>query len=681
MMDRERTLSQSSGARGRRRRTLVASLLAAALIAIAFACWAEWRHSAQLVAGLPSLDQALRRGGASPEAASLELDALAEVAARVSAAGNSPLGLSAYLGRFGPVAVAQGRYAAAADALLPALLAGALEDALASEGGSAPLYDTLRTLAILRGEAPWQPEFVEGWLADRAAVDPVLGGLAPHVAALSGPPRALDAPDPDLVDPALAIVAEGDPTAMAFLELARDARIRALPAWSPADIPGLTPLLVRRSGRPVESALPGLFTAAGWAAAGAGAAAEAVRRAEVERNRLLGPAAALPATTLPATEQAVLGELQRHTLDAWSAELADLRVRPFTDRSVALLTSRALAQPGSPLEQLFLAALHEAGAGDPTRGRFDQFRIAAALGPTAHFVEEGHMSELTRLFAGLERTVTALDADADLEGRRLMDAPARSAAIAALDQAPRPVAAVVEDVLAETGAGREGLRKPRAALVWQRDLAGACRFALAARYPFVTGPDAGLALVAALIRPDGTLNRFRSAELASLLDTSATPWHWRPEARLAGFDPLSADFLERAAAAGDALFPTGGVDLTLTSLDPRTAATASVGGVTVPLDGAEEPWTLNWPGPQPQAGFGVAIATGTTVERRSWEGPWGLLHFLDETGIRALDGGRDYRLDVRLSRTGAPLALAFASPANPVEARGLIAGLACPQML
>ena len=120
------------------------------------------------------------------------------------------------------------------------------------------------------------------------------------------------------------------------------------------------------------------------------------------------------------------------------------------------------------------------------------------------FVEQGHMAEIARLFAGLNVALSALDADAEVGRRRLMDVQARAASIATLNQAPRLLAQIVEDVLAQTTASQEGLLKPRAALVWQRDLAGACRFALADRYPFAPGPDADLGLVADLIGPSGS---------------------------------------------------------------------------------------------------------------------------------------------------------------------------------
>ena len=660
---------------GRVRWGLVAPLLFLAALA-GWAVWSEWRYSDRLLATMPEVDRAVRMGEATPGAAAQQLDAIAAAAAAVEAgAAQSPLGLAAHLGRFGPVAAARARYTAAVDALLPRLLGAAIADTLATEGGSLALYDMLRTLAILEGEAPWQPGFLSGWMSDWAGSDPALKALARHAGALSGPPVDLPGQDAELLGQARAIAAEGDPAAFAFLELARDPVMQALPGWSPTDVAGLATVLVRRSGRPIDLAIPGLFTAAGWSATTNGAGRDAALRAAAEAARVTGKI-----TEAPVSEEVLLEELQLRTLEAWSDELADLRVKPFTDQPGALLISGTLGGSGSPLEALFRAVWQETGGGDRRRSHPNQQRIAAWFGPMIQFVEQGHMAEIARLFAGLNVALSALEADAEVGRRRLMDVQARAASIAALNRAPRLLVQIVEDVLAQTGASQQHL-KPPAALAWQRDLAEACRSALAGRYPFTSGPDADLGSVAAMIGPDGALVRFLEGELAPLLDRNEIPWRWKPEPRLSGFRPESAAFLERAAAVGRTLFPPEGVDLTLTALAQRGAATVSLGGASARVETAGEPATLAWPGPDPAAGLGITFATGATPEQRSWEGAWGLLRFLDGLRLRARDGGQRYRLDVRLDKTRAYFELAFPTRENPAAARDLIAGLECPPSL
>jgi type VI protein secretion system component VasK len=645
----------------------------------AWAGWTEWRYSARLLAGMPEMAAVAAAGFGGPAAAARQLDLVAAAAAEVAArAADSPAGLAAHLGRWGPAAAARRRYVAAVDALLPAPLGEALAAAFATEGGSLPLYDALRTLAIVEGAAPWQPGFVAGWLAAQGAGDPALARLAVHAEALSGPPPGLPAQDAELLAQARGIAAEGDPAERAFLELARDPGMRALPGWSPASVPDLASVVVRRSGRPLEQAIPGLYTAAGWAAASGGGARAAVERAAAESARVIGTA-----PVSPVEEAALLEVLQLRTLDAWEAELADLRVKPFTDQPGSVMISGTLGRSGSPLEALFQTVWREVGGDDRGRSHLNRIRAAAVFSPMIQFVEQGHMAEIAQLFAGLNVALQALDADAEVGRRRLMDVQARAASIATLNRAPRLVVQIIEDVLAQTAATQSGLLKPRAALAWQRDYAGACRFALAERYPFAAGPDADLGAVADFLGPQGSLRRFFAAEVAPLIDTEESPWRWKPEARLKGFSPESATFFERALAVGDALFPADGapVTLTMTALAQDGAATVSLGGEPVPVTTSGEPARFEWPGSAPEAGLEVAFAGGAGVERQAWPGAWGLLRFFDGLRLRARDGGQRYRLDVRVAGARVFMEMTFARPANPAAARGAIRGLACPAVL
>ncbi|MFO1209136.1 MAG: ImcF-related family protein [Amaricoccus sp.] len=656
-------------------------LIAPLAVVVALAGWAgfaEWRFSEGLLAGFPATDPA---AASDPAAAARSLDAMKAAVEDISLkSAGSPLGLAPHLGRFAPGAVAQQRYVAAVDALLPSILATALDFALANEGGSLQLYDTLRTRAILDGTAPWQPGFVAGWVEDRKGADATLGALAPHAAALSGPPRGFPTPDAEhleLLGQARGIAADGDPAAFAFLELARDDAARALPGWSPSILPDLDAVLVRHSGNPLSQAIPGLYTAAGWRWAAGGGARAAIDRAASLRARVLG-------TTAPAevTEGDLLAVLQDRTIAAWNDELADLRVRPFIDQKTSLLVSGILGAD-SPLDPLFRDVWHQAGGDDRSRGYVEQTKVTTSFGPMFQFVDQGGMAEIEQVFAGLNVALAAVGSDAEVSHRRLMDVRHRATSIATLNQAPRLVVQIVEDVLAQSTAAREGGGQPQASLTWQRELSAACRAALTGRYPFAAdGPDADLAAVAAFLGPNGTVAHFLASDLAPLIDTTTDPWTWKPEARLSGFDPDSAVFLDRAAVVGDALFPPDGqTALTLSALAQRGTATVTLGGVQVPIEASGAPSTLSWPGPSPDQGLAIAFTGAGPGAEQAWRGPWGLLRFLGSLHLRARDDGRRFLVDVRLADTRAYLDLAFARPSNPAAARAAMTNLACPASL
>ncbi|MBP7241722.1 ImcF-related family protein [Amaricoccus sp.] len=651
----------------RPRRGLGAAALALAfVVALAgWAGWLEWRYASRLSATMFSAD------GAS-------LDTLAATAARIEAeAGASPLGVVARIPWLDPGARARRVYAAAADARIPGPLAAAIDGALAAEGDPAALYDSLRARAILSGEAEWRPDWLAGWIADRAADFPGLAPLAPHAAALSGPPADLAATDPATLAEARRFAAEGDPADRAFVELRRDPGAAALPVWSAADAaPVLADILVRRSGRPLAAGVPGLYTAAGWRYARDGGAAAAANRAAVEADRLVGkPEAAVP--------EAVLSRLQGATLAAFHAYLADLRVRPFADQPGALLVSGSLAMRPSPLEALVRAVWREVGGGDRSRDYADQIRVAAAFSPAIRFVEAGGMGEISRIFASLNVAVATLDADAELGAEALMGVQERAAGVIALNQAPPVVAQIVVDTLAQTAASNEGLLRSRVALRWEAQAADACRDAIDGRYPFGTGPDADPAAVAAVLGPGGLVDGFFARELAPLVDAAGSPWRWKAEARLTGLSPESAAFFERAAAIRARLLPAGApqATLTLTALAQSGPASVTLGGATAALDARDDrPVAFAWPGAIPARGFALSFGD-SPGDRRDAAGPWGLLHFLDGLRLRPREDGRRFLVDARLGQSRAYFEIGFDSPLNPVAARPLMRGLACPARL
>lgn len=647
--------------------------LAVCLTLAAWTGWAEWRYAGRLLSGLPAPEVIIATAGGGPAEAARTLDRTRRVVDEIAArAGGGPLGLAPLLGARAPGAIARARYAAVVDHLLPPLLAAALSEALASEGKSVEAYDTLRARAILDGASPWQPEFLTGWMEARASGDRLLGDLAPHAAALSGPHATLPAPDPPLVDQARQIAAEGTPADYAFLELTRDPAARALPGWSATSIPGLSDILVSRSGQPVATPVPGLFTRAGWTYAGADGARRTIDRAS--REWLTVTRTPLPAIV---PEAAVMARLRDATLTVWTEKLADFRVRPFTDQAGALLVSGTLGQPRSPLETLFRATWTEVGGTDRDRSAADQMAIDVAFGATIRFAEAGEMVAISQLFAGLNIELRSIDRDED---QRLMNIQSRAVSIATLDRAPRLVTQIVEDVLAQAAATRADARKSHAARRWSGELLISCRVALDG-YPFSPeATDADLDEVRAFLRPDGALGRFVAADLATLLDTSASPWSWRPQARLSGYTSESAAFLERALDAGGALFPETGGGFTAAVL-ARTGAgatTTMIGGTRADIDATETLATLAWPGPQPSAGARILLTAEVAAD---WPGPWGLLRLIDDAHVRARDDGKRFLLDLRVSDQRIFMELMFPSPLNPIAAQPSIPGLVCPRAL
>lgn len=657
------------------------AVLAAAWLLAALA-WALWVETGQSRA----LDRLFQ---AEAVAAGLDRDApFADLGARLDRLRRAEVQVAAGMARVRvrPLGWLTGRDAArrAAAALaqararhLPPALARAIDAALAGEGEPAAAYDTLRAWSVLSGAADWQPAWLAGWAEDRAAADPALAGLAPHLLALPHrPDTPIAPPDAELLAQARVLAAETPEPERAFLELRRSAEAAALPPWHLLQaLPALADIAERRSGLPRDRPVPGLYTAAGWdmaRARGAGLAVEAARQAGAALF------AEAPAQQNDSPDR-VMALLQGATLQHWQDWLGDLRLRSFDDRRRAVLVSGALSRPDSPLAALIAEVWRQAGGTDRSRPHALQLAVAVRFGPEIQYVESGRIAQIAALFAELNVALGAMDADAADAQRRLLGVQARARTVRALRDAPPLIGRLVEDTLAESGAAEASDLTNPLTRAWQAEVLPLCAPALAGRFPFAQGPDADPAAVAALIGPGGAMDRFLAARAATLLDREADPWRWKPEARFAGLSPDSAAFLQRALTAGAALAP--GLRISAAALAERGRATLLIGGDGGPVGAAGDAVALDWPGADPAAGIEVSFATPEGAARLQQPGPWGLMRLLAPLRLRERDGGRRFLIDLRTEGARLFLEMGFERPLNPLSARRLLAGLACPQVL
>lgn len=663
---------------------MLAVLITAYALAVAgWMAWVEWRFHRDLggAYAASAIEIGLDRAGPFPDLAA-RLDALwreTEVT-RITRA-KAPVNLFAGLTGHDAAVMAETAYQDALQRHLPGLMSRAIDRALASEGEPAAAYDTLRAWTILSGESDWQPAWLAGWAEDRATADPALAGLAPHLLRLEKPPVMPAPPDGELLDQGRGIAAEASEPDRAYLELRRSAAVAALPAWQPdSAVPGLTTILRRRSGLPMATPIPGLYTQAGWDHArdfGAGLAVTAAR----DRASALFKTPPPPQNDTP---DLLMDRLQDDTLARWQAYLADLRVPDFASTEVAVLVSGELARQASPLEGLLREVWVQAGGTDRARSHDQQIRVAAEFGPMIQYAEAGRMQEIGRLFAGLNVALAAQDRDQEKGQQRLMSVQDRAASVAALGVAPKVVVQLVEDTLAQTGAAHANLLSNDLTRRWQSEVLETCLAVTNARFPFADpGEDADPERMAQLLAPGGLIDRFIKTRAAEMLDMSATPWRWKPEARFEGLTPDSAIFLQRATEIGAGLFPDGrlGATLTLSALAERGQARVVLGGTGGPVEAATDSLVLAWPGPDPAQGIEVTFATGSEEARLSAPGLWGLLRLVAPLRLRDRDNGQRFLVDLRAQNARLFLEILFDKPQNPLAQRMLMKGLTCPPLL
>ncbi len=658
------------------------SVLVFVLALASYAVFLEYRFHARITQDFQQqqIEIGLDRPHDGPELVR-RLGLLSEAVDRISrAAERAPFRRSVVLPFVDSEAQAQAAYDDAVATHVPRLVADAIETVIATEGDGLILYDTLRAWTVLTGEDDWQPAYVAGWLDDHAG--PLgLTGLGDHAAVLTGPATEIVPQDAELMDQARGFAAETSETDRAWLELLRAGETRALTTWQPEmAVPGLSDVVLRRSGRPLDEGMPGLFTQAGWAFArnfGIGVA--------VQKSRQIGPeitGVALP--TRNDTPDLLLDRLHLETIAAWKDWLADLRVRPFVQRDTAILVSGTLARADNPLTRLLEEVWVQVGGTDRQRSHEQQLRLAREFGPMIQYVEQGRMAEIARLFSTLNVALGAADFNQERAAERLMGVQDKARSVVALKGAPRIVVQITEDVLAQSARPEDGLSGNPLTRQWQQLVYPVCRAAVDGRYPFADGPEADMAALAELFGPTGAFTTFFNAGVAQYLDTEASPWRWKPEARFEGLTPESAAFFEQAVVVSEALFDDSGrigMNMTFAALAERGQTLLAIGGQAVPVRATGAPATLSWPGPEPQRGIEVSFREGPDAARLIHQGAWGLLKLTDGLRLRLRDEGRRVLLDLRTNEGRVFLEVGLGAPVNPVSARAALAGFACPPVL
>lgn len=683
----ERRLAVLEGSRTRLDRNLSAGwtgitlvlILAFVLMVAGWAGFVEWRFHRDLTElfDAEALDIGLDRDGVLPDLPQrlTRLGAAADGVARAKE--KAPVRLFAGLLGFDAAAHADAVYDAAVQKHLPGALARAVDTALAGEGESQPLYDTLRAWSILSGQADWSPDYLAGWLSSRSTQLRDLQPLVPHIARLRPPTSPLPPPDGELLAQARTFAAGTPEPARAYLELQRSAGAAGLPPWVPeAAVPGLSVVMQRRSGLAMDVSIDGLYTQGGWDYARTVGAGLAVQAARAEAARLFDTP---PATANNSPDQ-VMDLLQRETVARWKAFLADVQVRPFADPEQAVLVSGRLAAPDSPLAKLLPEVWAQVGGLDRSRPHALQLRIAADFAAVIQYSEDGRMDEIADLFAGLNVALGAMDRDEPRGIQRLMSAQGRGATLTALRTAPPMVVQIVEDVLVQTSAAQADPLSNPLTKAWQAEVLGLCRQVTEGRYPFAEGPDAPLGEVTALVGPGGAIDRFFRARAEAFVDTTSAPWRWKPDARFAGLDPKSAEFLQRAQAIA-AGFSGQGTELTLAALAERGKAFVAIGGQGGPVETSVEPLSLPWPGANPAAGAEVRFTSAEGSATISQTGEWGLFRIFDGIRLRERDGGRRFLIDLKSGDARLFMEVQFPSEANPLSRWKLLKGLACPTAL
>ena len=249
--------------------------------------------------------------------------------------------------------------------LLPRLLARVETTLAASLGKPDFLYQTLKVYLILGARGKLDAELVQQWFtADLLAAYPgdddgIRTSLGRHIAALLADPL----PQLELNDALIAQVRgilNNEPLAeYSYNRILRSKRVQGIPEWTVADNagPGAGRVFQLRSGRALNTGIPGIYTWAGYHNAFL-LLLPSVTQDVAEDEWVLGRGTRDLSARLKDTTKLrrdVLGLYLDDYTRRWDALLADIALRPFGNVQQGLDELSLLSAPASPLRDLLLA--------------------------------------------------------------------------------------------------------------------------------------------------------------------------------------------------------------------------------------------------------------------------------------------------------------------------------------
>ncbi|WP_334190149.1 type VI secretion system membrane subunit TssM, partial [Noviherbaspirillum sp.] len=421
-------------------------------------------------------------------------------------------------------------------------------------------------------------------------------------------------------------------------------------------------VFIRRSGQPITSGVPGLFTYNGYYKGFNPRVAQAVTQLADEEAWVLGVTDAGNAHR-PAQGPAhdvLADEVRRlYLLDyvaVWERYIADIGLAKTATLGQSIEQARILSGPDSPLPRLLRAMAKEVTLGEPPgsdrfltgkgsellaqgkeklgallqgtndttqspsdrqpgteqRGieaivddRFEDLRrFVRSAGPNQPSPADGSLKLINELYTLLSATETAIKAGNTLPQS---DVPNRVKAEAA--RMPEPVRSMLNGLanesLRQAVVGSRGNINARLAAM----VAEPCNKALAGRYPFVPGSrkDVIPEDFARILARDGVMDDFFQKNLAPLVDTSSRPWRFRNlgDASNSGTSDALLQF-ERAQEIQRVFFPPGSnglvlrMDIRPVSMDPAIAQLIlDVDGQLISYAHDNAPSiSVQWPGPR-----------------------------------------------------------------------------------
>ena len=491
--------------------------------------------------------------------------------------------------------------------------------------------------------------------------------------------------------------------------------------------PNVARVFTRASGEPLTRGIPGLFTHQGYHKIFSPAVEDAVQQLAAEEPWVLGIKAHSNTSVerkLDGSVHEVAQRVRRLYLEEyikrWDAYIADVQLIKMAGLEQSLQVAKLLAAPDSPIGAYMRALSRETALVIPEVEAPD-VNVEGDIGDTLDNIEKAkqQLSALTsvatsalgfqpntggagapieqmvdaqftelhrhtqcnppplqdtlKLFSEVYVQLAALDAAQ--KSKAPPPPPSADLKIAASLQ-PEPVRAVLE-ALTESSDAQNRVAQRQGLSAELKPIADFCGRAIAGRYPFAKGAKADALPddFGQMFGQGGMLDDFYQRRLASIVDTGATPWKFKPlpDGTLPPGGNALADF-QRAARIKEVFFRNGGrtpafrVDVRVLQLDDSVQAlTMDIDGKTVQLAPTGSAPTIHWP-PQ-QLASQIRLNTEPAGTPQVFEGSWALFRMFDRFDIKPTGQPERFHVDIHLDGRKALLEVTASSAFNPFRMR------------
>jgi len=258
--------------------------------------------------------------------------------------------------------------------------------------------------------------------------------------------------------------------------------------------------------------------------------------------------------------------------------------------------------------------------------------------------------------------------------------------------APKPVADMLGALSQSSSQVTASGASQQLSDAWKSKVLPLCQAAFD-RYPFIAGSpqDVPLDDFVHLLGPGGLMDQFFDQYLKPFVDTTQLPWKWQSaDHTKLGLSEGALTEFQRASEIRDALFPTGGSQVSVkfqlvpTQLDSGVAQVSiEVGGQRLTYaHGPLEPTAMVWPGANgnTQVRFTATPANGGAATVIEQNGPWSLLRLLDAAHVAPSGQPDKFHLTFTTPAGSAVFDLNAASVRNPFTMTALRA-FHCPPQL